>query len=157
MAKTPAVGEPAPTFSLPGTQWVGGKGVRAVYDLAAHRGTPLVVAFYPGDETPVCTRQMCNYSSGLEEFTDLGADVWAVSAQGIESHEKFASKHNLLMPLLADTDRSASAAYGLGLLSQRSTFVLDGQGIVRWKDTRAGLTYARSKKITTVLKELSPA
>lgn len=157
MAKTPSVGAPAPQFSLSGTQLIDGKTVRQTFTLSEHRGTPLVIAFYPGDDTPICTRQMCNYSSGLEEFTGLGAEVWAISSQGIESHEKFAAKHNLLMPLLADTDRSAAGAYGLGLLSQRSTFVLDGAGIVRWKDTRAGLTYAKSKKITTVLKGLAAA
>ena len=157
MAKTPSVGEPAPEISLPGTQLIDGKGVRKTFTLSEHRGTPLVVAFYPGDDTPVCTRQMCNYSSGLEEFTDLGAGVWAISAQGVDSHEKFATKHNLLMPLLADTDRTAAGAYGLGLLSGRSTFVIDGEGIVRWRDTRAGLTYAKSGKITTVLKQLTSA
>jgi peroxiredoxin Q/BCP len=74
-----------------------------------------VLAFYPGDDTAVCTRQMCAYSSGLEEFTGLDAVVWGISRQDIDSHERFARKHGLRLPLLADTAGVAVGAYGIGL------------------------------------------
>lgn len=110
------------------------------------RTSPLVLVFYPGDETRVCTSQLCSYSSGLEAFTDLGADVWAVSTQDLASHERFARKHDLRMPLLADVDKTVVAAYGVARLAgrhtARSVFVLDAAGVVRWRDVRTvGLTW----------------
>ena len=110
MAKSLEVGQPAPDFTLPALHLVDGKAVRDVRTLSQERGHPVVLAFYPGDDTSVCTKQMCSYSSGLEAFTDLGATVWGISPQDIDSHEKFAVKHGLRMPLLADTDRTAVAA-----------------------------------------------
>ncbi len=97
------VGDRAPDFSLPGT------GDRT-YTLAEHAGHPVVLVFYPGDDTPVCTKQLNAYNHGLEQFTDLGATVLAISAQDVASHDRFSSKQGGFdFPLLADTDKHVAA------------------------------------------------
>jgi len=136
--RAPAVGDPAPDFTLEGT---GGRS----YSLSDHRGQTVVLAFYPGDDTPVCTRQLRSYSHDLERFSDLGAAVFGISPQSVDRHEAFAARHGLRMPLLADTDRAVGRSYGiLGPVGfyRRSVFVVDGGGIVRYAHrTAAGLTY----------------
>lgn len=152
MPKPPAVGSPAPAFSLPGVT-VGSDGTQhGDFSLDRARGNPLVLVFYPGDNTPVCTRQLCSYTSELDRFRDLGAAVWGVSPQDVDSHESFARQHRLEMPLLADTDRAAARAYGIavpGLGLRRSVFVLDADGIVRWRHVAlAGLTFQSTDTLT---------
>jgi peroxiredoxin Q/BCP len=117
---------------------------RREFSLSAHRGRPLVLAFYPGDETAVCTRQMCSYSAGLDRFTALDADVWGISPQDVDSHEAFARHHGLGMPLLADTGLAVASAYGItvGKILRRSVFLLDASGVVRWRHVAMlGVTY----------------
>jgi peroxiredoxin Q/BCP len=144
VSKAPDIGQVAPAFSLPGLRLEGNRAQHRTYSLSEHAGRALILAFYPGDDTAVCTRQMCAYSEGLEQFTDLGADVWAVSPQDLESHALFARKHDLAMPLLADTGRTVASAYGitLGTSLRRAVFLIDSRGIVRWRDVALlGLTY----------------
>src|ERR1700730_14335191 len=95
----PSVGDVAPDFELPGT------GDRT-YRLSDYRGQPVVLVFYPGDSTPVCTAQLRSYSSDMGDFEDLGAQVLALSPQDLESHREFACREELKMPLLADTDKA---------------------------------------------------
>ncbi len=148
---SPAVGQPAPSFELRGVHLVDGEATTSTYSLAG-RAAPLVLVFYPGDATPVCTSQLCSYSSGLEAYTDLGADVWAISTQGLASHERFAREHGLRVPLLADDDKTVVQAYGVARLggrhTARSVFVLDAQGVIRWRDVRAvGLTWQKDVEL----------
>lgn len=135
---TIGVGERAPDFALPGT---GG----ATYSLADYAGQVVVIVFYPGDDTPVCTKQLNSYNDDLGQFDELGAQVLAISAQDVASHEKFAAKYGLKFPLLADTDKAVAARFGtLGPLGfpRRSVFVVDGKGIVRYAHRAiAGLTF----------------
>lgn len=132
------VGDTAPEFSLPGT---GGKH----HSLAEYRGRTVVLVFYPGDDTPVCTRQLCSYNDELSRFADLSAQVIGISTQSVESHEKFAAKHGFKFPLLADVDKSVHRAYGvLGLMDmpRRSVFVVDGTGTIRYAHRALlGVTY----------------
>lgn len=142
----PPIGQAAPDFTLPGLLLqADGTAVRSEYTLSAARGRPIVLAFYPGDETPVCTKQMCAYSSQLEQFNRLGAEVWGVSPQDLDSHERFARKEGLHFPLLADTAKSVVKAYGIsapGLGLRRSTFVIDSDSVLRWKNVSIlGLTF----------------
>jgi peroxiredoxin Q/BCP len=151
---SPALGTAAPDFALQGIE----SGVRREFTLADARGSSLVLAFYPGDDTPVCTRQLCSYQDDLARLTDLKAQVWGISPQGVESHEKFATKRGLSFPLLADPERKAIKAYGvsapLGHV-KRSVFVLDGEGVVRWAHVSTlGLTYQDSDKLADVLRTL---
>ncbi len=136
MAKA-GVGDPAPDFELPGT---GG----GTYRLSDYRGRKLVLAFYPGDFTPVCTRQFCSYRDEGDRLDAIGAEVLGISPQSVESHERFAGEKGLNVPLLADEDRAVARAYGIvvGPLVRRSIFVIDEEGIVRHrKVSLAGLGF----------------
>jgi peroxiredoxin Q/BCP len=132
------VGDAAPDFTLPGT------GARN-YSLTQYRGSPVVLVFYPGDNTPVCTKQLCSYNDELSQFAGLSAQVLGISAQDVASHEAFAAKHGFRFPLLADVDKAVHRAYGvLGLmdLPRRSVFVVDGVGVVRYAHRAVvGVTY----------------
>lgn len=133
-----SIGDTAPDFVLPGT---GGR----TYSLAQYRGVPVVLVFYPGDNTPVCTRQLCSYNDELARFAGLSAQVLGISAQSVESHEGFAAKHGFGFPLLADEDKSVHRAYGvLGLMDmpRRSVFVIDAAGTIRYAHRALlGVTY----------------
>ncbi len=154
MAKTPELGSAAPDIDLPA--WVDGAETRV--RLSDLRGTPVVIAFYPGDETPVCTKQMCAYQDDLSVLRGLGAQVWGISSQDVASHRNFAEKRGLTFPLLADTEKAAQKAYGVvGLfgMTKRSVFVIDAAGLVRWSHVSAiGLTYQSSAALADVLKAL---
>ncbi len=160
MPKPPEPGTRAPEFTLPGLLFDPGSDTaeRREHRLADAKGGPLVLVFYPGDDTAVCTRQLCSYTSDLDRFRDLGAAVWGVSPQGLDSHERFARKHGLGFPLLADTDRAVARAYGIavpGLGLRRSVFILDGDGTVRWKHVAlAGLTFQHSDTLAEQLAAL---
>ena len=147
------VGDRAPDFTLPGT---GGR----AYSLADYAGHPVVLVFYPGDDTPICTKQLNSYNDGLDHFTDLGAQVLAISAQDITSHDKFSSKHGgFAFPLLADTDKAVAALYGtLGPIGfpRRSVFIIDAGGVVRYAHRAiAGLTYRPVKELVAELDKLT--
>ena len=157
MSAGPEVGSKAPDFTLPGLRLEGTEVERGSYTLSAELGHPVEIAFYPGDETTVCTRQMCSYSSGLEEFTGLNATVWGISPQDLDSHEAFARKHDLRQPLLADVERTVVRAYGVGLGSslRRSVFVVDAAGIVRYKHVALlGMTYRSTDTLVKALAAL---
>ena len=125
--------QPAPTFTLPSDT---GEAV----SLAELRGTPVVLYFYPKDDTPGCTTQACGIRDAWGDFERAGAVVLGVSPDDEKSHEKFKQKFELPFTLLADTDHEVADAYGvwgektyagktyMGVL--RSTFVIDGDGNV---------------------------
>jgi thioredoxin-dependent peroxiredoxin len=145
------VGERAPAFRLAGT---GGKD----YALEDYAGQPVVLVFYPGDDTPVCTKQLNTYNDGLDQFTNLGAQVLAISAQDVASHERFSGKHGFAFPLLADPDKAVAGAYGtLGPIGfpRRSVFIVDGDGVIRYAHRAiAGLTYRPVSELVEALKAL---
>jgi peroxiredoxin Q/BCP len=132
------IGDKAPDFTLSGTG-------EASYSLAAYRGQPVVLVFYPGDDSSVCTKQLNTYNDDLDEFSAVDAQVLAISAQSVSSHDKFSGKHGFKFPLLADPDKTVASAYGtLGPLGfpRRSVFVIDALGVVRYVHRAiAGLTY----------------
>lgn len=105
MAKGPQPGDDAPDFELEGTE--------GSFRLSDHRGERVVLLFYPGDNTPVCTKQFCSYRDAGEDMSALGAVTVGISPQGIESHQSFVGKHGLNVPLLADTEKEAAKAYGM--------------------------------------------
>ncbi|MEW1719403.1 peroxiredoxin [Streptomyces sp. NPDC093109] len=156
MAASPELGRTVADFTLPGGVLDGETFVRRDYGLAERRGLPLVIAFYPGDNTSVCTKQLCSYSSGLETFTDLGAEVWGISPQDVDSHESFARANNLRIPLLADTDRAVARAFGVaapGIGVRRSVFLVGPDGALRWKHVALlGVTF---QPVETLARELS--
>jgi peroxiredoxin Q/BCP len=126
MASAPHVGDLAPDFALEGTD--------GSFRLSEHRGRRVVLLFYPGDETPVCTKQFCSYRDRADDMSALDAVVVGISDQDVESHEAFAAHHDLTVPLLADVGREVAKAYGASapvLGTRRAAFVIDEDGIVR--------------------------
>jgi peroxiredoxin Q/BCP len=103
--------------------------------LADFAGRPVVLYFYPKDDTPGCTKEACTFRDQYQDFEDAGAAVIGVSSDSPESHKKFAAKHRLPFTLLADRGGKVRTLYGvpatLGLLPGRVTFVIDGGGVVR--------------------------
>jgi len=146
-----SVGDQAPAFTLPATG-------ETTVSLADYVGRPVVLVFYPGDDTPVCTKQLNSYNDDLAQFEALDAQVLGISAQGVASHEKFAGKHGLKFPLLADTDKAVAGLYGtLGPLGfpRRSVFIIDGKGVVCYAHRAiAGLTYRPVSELVEVLTSL---
>lgn len=147
MAKV-EVGDKAPEFELPGT------GERT-YRLSEYRGRWLVLAFYPGDFTKVCTRQFCSYRDSGEQLDGLDAEVLGISPQGVESHERFTAEHGLNVPLLADPGREVIQAYGVaapGGVVRRSIFIVDPDGVVRYRHVALlGLHYQDVNQIGETL------
>lgn len=127
------VGEQAPDFKLRdgnGDQW----------SLADQRGKTVVLLFYPGDETPICTRQMCSVRDRWEDYSSTGAEVVGISTDSVESHKKFAEHHELPLRLLSDASGEVARQYGAQSLIPgkvaRSVFVIDREGVIRYRDVR---------------------
>jgi thioredoxin-dependent peroxiredoxin len=150
MAKTPRVGEQAPDFELDGTA--------GSFRLSDHRGERVVLLFYPGDETTVCTKQFCSYRDRADEFAALDATVVGISSQALDSHERFVAKHGLNVPLLADVDSNVARAYSAfssGLGTKRAVVVIDEEGIVRHRhDHLLGLDYQSVDELSDALEDL---
>jgi thioredoxin-dependent peroxiredoxin len=137
MAKTPRVGDQAPDFELPGTS--------GPFRLSDHRGERVVLLFYPGDNTMVCTKQFCSYRDRADDFAALDATVVGISSQDLDSHKGFIEKNGLTVPLLADVEKAVAKAYGAysaRLGTKRAVIVIDEQGVVRHRhDHLLGLDY----------------
>src|SRR5437016_8386419 len=126
-------GSPAPDFEL-----VSDADERV--QLSALRGKPVVLYFYPKDDTPGCTTEACEFRDAYDRFRDQGVEVVGVSPDPVDSHQKFKSKHELPFPLLADTEHELAEAYGVWgekknmgrtyMGVTRSTFVIDPEGKV---------------------------
>ena len=146
MAKTPSVGEQAPDFELPGTD--------GPFKLSDHRGERVVLLFYPGDNTPVCTKQFCSYRDRADDFAALDATVVGISSQDLDSHKSFMEKKGLTVPLLADVEKAAAKAYSAygRTGTKRAVIVIDEQGIVRHRhDHLLGLDYQSVDDIKAAL------
>ncbi|HZI19403.1 MAG TPA: peroxiredoxin [Pyrinomonadaceae bacterium] len=122
------VGAPAPDFTLKdkdGRDW----------RLSDYRGRVVVLLFYPGDETPVCTRQLCSVRDRWEEYAETGAEVVGVSTDSVESHRRFAESRGLPLKLLSDPSGEVARAYGasswLPGRAARAVVVIDAAGRVR--------------------------
>jgi len=149
------VGKAAPSFSLAGSDNTD-EG-RRTYSLEEYRGKVVVLVFYPGDSTPVCTRQLNTYAGDLSSFEEAGAQVLAISPQSVQSHDEFACRQGGFgFPLLADTDKAVAEAYGiLGPLGfyRRSIFVVDADGIVRYAHKAvAGLSFRSSEDLLNAVR-----
>lgn len=146
-----SVGDHAPDFVLQGTG-------DQPFTLSQFRGRPVVLVFYPGDDTPVCTKQLNTYNDDLEQFEQLDAQVLGISAQDLSSHDRFSQRHGFKFPLLADTDKAVASVYGtLGPIGfpRRSVFIVDREGVVRYAHRAiAGLTYRPVSELVGVLERL---
>jgi thioredoxin-dependent peroxiredoxin len=145
-----AIGQLAPDFSLPADDGTS-------FQLQQLRGKRVLLVFYPADESPVCTAQLCEYRDGIDEFIGLNAEVIGISKQNALSHQDFKKKRQLPFTLLSDLDLSVAKLYGAsGLMGmKRATFLIDESGILRWQHIEATALFRRSAdELIGVLKAL---
>ncbi len=141
-------GDPAPRFTLPGIL----NGVRQDYSLADFAGRPVVLIFYPGDNTPVCTRQLNAYTTDIDQFLELDAQLLGLSPDDVDSHEGFSNHQGgFAFPLLADVDKEVAQSYGvLGPVGfyRRCVFVVDGTGRLAYVHRGyAGATFRKTPEL----------
>jgi peroxiredoxin Q/BCP len=150
MASGPQVGDAAPDFALEGTD--------GTFRLSDHRGERVVLLFYPGDDTAVCTKQFCSYRDRADDMSALDAVVVGISHQDVDSHRSFTAHHGLTVPLLADVDHEVGRAYGVAapvLGTRRAAFILDEDGIVRHRVVhRLGLDFQSADDLAEALDAL---
>ncbi len=120
----------------------------APFRLSSRRGSRVLLVFYPGDDTPVCTRQLCDYRDGIEEFGGLGVEVVGISADDDQSHRRFRQKHRLPFVLLSDPDLEVAAKYGCkGLLGmKRGVFLVDSDGKIRYAHVESLAVFRRTRE-----------
>lgn len=146
MAKL-GVGDLAPDFEQP---WTG----EGDFKLSSRRGRWVVLAFYPGDESLVCTRQLCEYRDNSESLEALDAEIVGISPQGVDSHESFIANHGLSIPLVADQGAKVARTYGImaGPRLRRAIFIVDPEGRIAHRDVkRLGLSFTDSDGIAEAL------
>lgn len=147
------VGDNAPDFELPGTD--------GPFKLSAHRGERVVLLFYPGDFTPVCTKQFCSYAARADEFDSLDATVVGISAQSVDRHEEFKSANAIPVPLLADVDKKVAKAYGVTqpiLGTRRAVVIVDEAGRIAYRHVHAlGLDFQTVDELREALASLPAA
>ncbi len=111
-------------------------------DLASYgRGQPLVILFFPGSFTSVCEKELCTFRDQMALYNEIGAEVVGISVDTPFCQKAFAEKNNIGYPLLSDFNKEAIRAFGVVLpelkglreLAQRAAFVVDADGIVRWR------------------------
>ncbi len=151
MAKHPAVGDEAPDFELEGTH--------GTFKLSEHRGERVLLLFYPGDESTVCTKQFCSYRDNAEAFGALGVTAVGISGKDVESKQSFAEDHSLNVPLLADPDLAVAKAYdaysGLGRMTKRAAIIVDEEGrIAHRHDHALGLDFQTVADLQRTLESL---
>lgn len=144
-------GSQAPDFALP-------DGEGKTWRLSDYRGKIVVLLFYPGDETPVCTRQMCSVRDRWDDYVATGAEVVGISTDSVESHQQFAEHHDLPLRLLSDSDRKVADLYGANSLVPgkvaRSVFVIDAAGVIRYRDVRRlGLFRPKDDEVIGAIRE----
>lgn len=130
------VGQPAPELGIYDFD-------RQIRNLSDHQGQTVVLAFFPGAFTGVCTTEMCQFRDRAQAFNDLNAQVYGISVDGPFAQKKWADDNNLNFPLLSDFNRQAITAYGVALpnlaglqgytVAQRAIFIIDPQGTIRYK------------------------
>jgi thioredoxin-dependent peroxiredoxin len=127
--KEPEIGEPAPKFSLPAYP----EGTISLDDFRGQKN--VILAFYPKDDTPGCTREMCSFTEDLSNFESADTAVLGISCDSVKSHEAFAGKYSLKQPLLADEGGQVGRLYGTvrqgSATASRTLFVIDKNGTVQ--------------------------
>ncbi len=118
------------------------------FRLSDHAGQRLLLVFYPGDDTPVCTRQLCDYRDGLEAFADLGVEVIGISPDDTQSHRRFRERHDLPFVLLSDPDLEVAARYGCKAVvgMKRGVFLIDEERVVRYRHVEAVALFRRRRE-----------
>jgi peroxiredoxin Q/BCP len=148
------IGDPAPDFTLEGTE--------GTFTLSEHRGGLVVLLFYPGDDTTVCTKQFCSYRDAQEQMSSLDATLVGISVQGMESKQAFKTKYGLTTPLLADPGGNVSKAYGIYArplnMAKRTVFIVDDEGRIAYRHGNfLSLSFDSVADIKTALDQVKAA
>lgn len=146
------IGTPAPDFTLPADDG-------SAFTLSQQRGQRVLLVFYPGDETPVCTAQLCEYRDGFEDYRELGVTVVGISRDDGDSHRRFKERRDLPFSLLSDSDLAVAKSYGAsGMLGmKRAVFLVDEAGIVRYAHVEAVALFRRShEELVAAVRKLGP-
>jgi len=117
----------------------------------------VLLVFYPGDDTPVCTKQLCDYRDNLAVFGGLGVDVVALNPQALASHEKFAARYQLPFPLAADPDKRVCESYGaIGFLgmTKRALVLIGRDGRVKYRRTDFPIFRRTAEELREVIGKL---
>ncbi len=135
-----SVGRPAPEFELPADDG-------SIFRLSSRLGRRTLLVFYPGDDTSVCTAQLCEYRDGIEAFQGLDTDVIGINGDSLDSHKKFREKYSLPFTLLADTDLKVAEAYDCKALMgmKRGVYLVDESGVIRYRHVEALSVFRRSR------------
>jgi|TARA_B110000285_G_C14994453_1_gene548046 peroxiredoxin Q/BCP len=123
------VGDKIPDFQLKNEQ-------NEMINIADYKEQPMVIYFYPKDDTPGCTKEACSFRDSFQDFTDAGVSVFGISADSPKSHEAFKAKYRLPYTLLSDADNKVRKAFKVptdlfGLMPGRVTYVIDKTGTIR--------------------------
>ena len=152
-------GKKAPSFTLKDQNG-------QVHRLADYQGRPVVLYFYPKDDTPGCTQEACDFEANLTKYRSAKADVLGVSILDEKSKAKFAAKHGLSFPLLADADHAVAEKYGVWQEKSRygrkymgiarTTYLIDGSGKVarRWDNVKVN---GHVDEVIRAVRDVSPA
>ena len=148
MAET---GQSAPEIDLPdgdGNRW----------KLSDSRGKIVVLLFYPGDETPVCTKQLCSVRDNWEQYQATGAEVIGINSDSVTKHQRFAANHDLPLRLLSDADGTVTKAYGMKSLigTKRGVIVIDKAGVIRYRKTVIPIFRPTDDEILNAISALQP-
>src|SRR3954464_15285119 len=149
------IGDTAPDFTLPdgdGNYWT----------LSDHRGRVVVLMFYPGDDTPVCTKEMCSVRDHWSDYQATGAEVVGISTDSVESHHKFSAKYDLPLRLLSDSEGKVRDLHGAKSLipgrTGRAEFVIDPAGKLVYKKVRPiGLFRPSDEDVLSEIRKASAA
>lgn len=147
-SNNPTIGEPCPEFELhdhKGNLWKS----------KDCRGKVVVLLFYPKDETPVCTKQLCSLRDTWQDYQETGAEVVAISVGSVHSHQAFAQRHQLPIRLLADEHGAVTRCFGLkswiSSASQRAVIVIDADGIIRYRKTWWPISRPKDQEILVAI------
>ena len=142
------VGQVAPAIDLPD-----GNGDR--WQLSQLRGKTVVLLFYPGDETPVCTKQLCSVRDNWEQYQEAGAEVVGINSDSIEKHRRFATNHQLPLRLLSDASGEVTRAYQMNsfLGTKRGVVVIDKEGVIRYRRTVVPIFRPTDDEILTAIRQ----
>lgn len=143
-----STGDAAPDFEA--KAWDQASASEKTLRLSDFQGSKVVLLFYPGDFTPVCTAEMCDFQDNIGAFKDIGVQVVGISTDSLAKHKKFAEKYNLDFPLIADEDKKIGKLYGvqgpLGGSHRRAVFLIDENGKIQWHKTEATALFRTSAK-----------
>lgn len=142
------VGQVAPAIDLPD-----GNGNR--WQLSQMRGKTVVLLFYPGDETPVCTKQLCSVRDNWAQYQEAGAEVVGINSDSVEKHHRFAANHQLPLRLLSDTTGEVTRTYQMNSLlgTKRGVVVIDKDGVIRYRRTVVPIFRPTDDEILTAIRQ----